>query len=143
MEGILNSASLNHARMLVVYLLDNSLSKQTALKGSKNHFLHLFGDISLLLETAIHPHFRMPPVLPLKRTVAETVKSTLISKKESLMEAYSQNGESNNDDDNEQDFFKVQLLFKKISKPIKRFQFCAKNIALSDVLSRSPTLLQI
>ena len=119
MEGILNSASLNHARMLVVYLLDNSLSEKRAPKGFKDRFLHLFEDMSLLLAMAIHPYFKMPVVLRLNRTLAETVKSTLISEMKSLMEANSQSNESNNENDNEQDFFKVQLIFKRMSNSIK------------------------
>ena len=119
LEGILNSASLNHARMLVVYLLDNPLSEKRAPKGFKDRFLHLFEDICLLLATAIHPHFKMPVILRLNRTLAETVKSTLISEMKSLMEANSQSSESNNEDDNEQDFFKVQLLLKSMSNPMK------------------------
>ena len=131
----MNSAGLNHARMLVLYLLDNPLSEQRAPKGFKDRFSHLFGDISLLLATAIHPHFRMPVVLRLNRTLAETVKSTLISEMKSLMKANSQSSESNNDDYNEQDFFKMQLVFKRISNPVKRFQFYIENIVLSDLLS--------
>ena len=46
LEGVLNSASLNHARMLVVYLLDNPLSEQRASKDFKNRFSHLLEDIS-------------------------------------------------------------------------------------------------
>ena len=75
---------------------------------------------------AIHPHFRMPVVLLLNRTLAETVKPTLISEMKSLMEANLQSSESNNDDDNKQDFFKVQLIFKRMSNPEKRFQFTLK-----------------
>ena len=123
MERILNSAGLTHARMLVLYLLDNPLSEQRAPKDFKDRFSHLFGDISLLLASAIHPHFRMPVVLCLNRTLAQTVKSILISKMKSLMEANSQSSESKNDDDNKQDFFKVQLEFQRMSNPIKRFQF--------------------
>ena len=93
--------------------------KKRAPKGFKDCFSHLFEDISLLLVTAIHPHFKMPVVLRLNRTLAETVKSTLISEMKSLMEANSQSSESNNEDDNEQDFFKVQLLFKRMSNPMK------------------------
>ena len=90
----------------------------------------------MLLATAIHPHFRMPVVLRLKKTLAETVKSTLISEMKSVMEAFSQSSESNNDDYNKQDFFKVQLVFKRMSNPVKRCYFYIKNIALSDLSSR-------
>ena len=111
MEGFLNSATLNHARTLVVYLLDNPLSQQRAPKGFKARFAHLFGDLSLLLATAVHPQFRMPVVLRISSTLAETVQSTLISDMKSMIEADVQSSESNNDDDDERDFFKVQLLF--------------------------------
>ena len=134
-EGILNLAGLNHARMLVLYLLDNPLSEQRAPQVFKDRFLHLLGDISLFLATAIHPHFRMPAVLYLNRTLAGTMKSTLISEMKSLMEANSQSSESNNDDDNKQDFFEVQLVFRRMNNPVKQFQFHIKNIALSDFLS--------
>ena len=105
--------------MLVVYLLDNPLSEKRAPKGFKDRLLHLFEDISLLLAKAIHPHFKMPVVLRLNRTLAETVKLTLISEMKSLMEANSQSSECNNEDENEQDFFKVQLIFKRMSNPMK------------------------
>ena len=121
--------------MLVLYLLDNPLSGQRASKGFKDRFSHLFGDISLFLATAIHPHFRMPVVLRLNRTLAETVKLTLISEVKSLMEANSQSSESNNDDENKHNFFKVLLVFKRMSNPVERFQFYIKNIALSNFLS--------
>ena len=85
LEAILNSAGLNHTRMLVLYLLDNPLSEQRAPKGFEDRFSYLFGDISSLLATAIHPHFRMPVVLRLNRALAETVNSTLISEMKSLM----------------------------------------------------------
>ena len=74
MEGILNLASLNHARMLVVYLLDNPLSEHRSPKGFKDRFSHLFGNVYLLLATATHPHFRMPAVLRLNATLAGTVE---------------------------------------------------------------------
>ena len=112
LEGILNSAGLNHARMLVLYLLDNSPSEQRALKSFKDRFLNLFKDISLLLAMAIHSHFRMPVALRLNKTLAKTVKWTLIPEMNSLKEPNSQSGESNNDDHYERDFFKVQLVFK-------------------------------
>ena len=99
--------------------------------------MHLFGHISLLLTTAIHPQFRMLVVLLLNKTHAETVKSTLISEVKSLIGANSQSNESNNEVDNEQDFSKVQLVFRRMSNPVKRFQFYTKNIALSDLLSRT------
>ena len=135
LEGILNSASLSHPCMLVVYLLDNPLSEQRTSKGFNDRFSYLLRGMSLLLATAIHPHFRMPVVLRLNRTLAETVKSTLISEMKSLVVANSQSSESNNGDDSKQDFFKVQLVFKRMSNPVKRFQFCIKNIALSDLFS--------
>ena len=116
MEAILNSAGLSYTRMLVLYLLDNPLSEQRAPKGFKDRFSHLFGDISSLLATAIHPHFRMPVVLRLIRTLAETVNSTPIFEMKSLMQA---NSQSNNDDDNEQKFFKVQLVFTRMSNSVK------------------------
>ena len=121
MEGILNLPGLNHARMLVLYLLDNPLSETRAPKGFKDRFLHLFGDIFLLLATAMHLHFRMPVVLHLNRTLTETAKSTLIFEIKSLMEANLQSSESNNDDDNKQDYFKMHLVFKKTSNPVKLF----------------------
>ena len=76
-------------------------------------------------------------VLHLNRTFAGTVKSTLISETKSLMEANSQNSESNFENDNEQNFFRVQLVLKKISHPVMRIQFYIKNIALFDLLSRN------
>ena len=76
-------------------------------------------------------------VLRLNRTLAVTVKSTLISEMKSLMVANLQSSESNNDNDNEQDFFKEQLVFKEKSYPVKRFQFYIKNIAFTDLLSRN------
>ena len=121
LEGILNSAGLNHARMLVLYLLDNSPSEQRALKSFKDRFLNLFEDISLLLAMAIHSHFRMPVVLRLNKTLAKTVKWTLIPEMNSLKEPNSQSSESNNDDHYERDFFKVQLVFKRMSNPVRRF----------------------
>ena len=45
------------------------------------------------------------------------------------MEANSQSSESNNEDGN---FFKVQLVSKRMRSPVKWFQFCIKNIALFD-----------
>ena len=51
----------------------------------------------------------------------------------SWMGANSQSSESNNEGDNEQDFFKMQLVFKKMSNPVKQFQFYIKNIVLSDL----------
>ena len=65
------------------------------------------------------------------------MKPTLISEMKSLMKANSQSSENNNDDYNEQDFFKMQLVFKRMSNPVKRFQFYIKNIVLSDLLTRS------
>ena len=99
--------------MLVLYLLDNPLSEQRAPKDFKDRFSHLFGNISLFLAAAIHPHFKMPVILRLNTTLAVTVKPTLISEMKSLREANSQISESNNDDDNKQDFFKMQLVFCK------------------------------
>ena len=134
---IFNLCTLCEKKNVNAYnLLNHSLSEQRAPKGFKDRLLRLFGDISLLLATAIHPQFRTPVVLRLKKTLAETVKSTLISEMKSLMEAYSQSSESNNDNHNEQDFVKVQLVFKRMSNPVKRFHFYIKNIALSDLLSR-------
>ena len=93
--------------------------KKRAPKGFKGHFSHLLEDISLLFATAIHLHFRMPVVLRLNKTFAETVMSARICEMKSLMEANSEICESNNENDNEQDFFKVQLIFKRMSNPVK------------------------
>ena len=60
---------------------------------------------------------------------------TLISEMKSLMEATAQNSESTNHDNSKKVCFKMQLVFKKMSNPAKQFQFCIKNIALSDLLS--------
>ena len=51
----------------------------------------------------------MPVVLRLNRNLAETVRATLISQMKSLVDVNSQNCETRNEDDSEQDFFKVQF----------------------------------
>ena len=123
---MLNSASLNHARMLVVYLLDNPLSEHRSPKDFKDCFSHVFGDVSLLLAAATHPHFRMPAVLRLSTTLTGTVKATLISEMKSLIGANLQSSDSNNEEDNEQDFFKVKFIFKRMRIWLSSFKFILK-----------------
>ena len=113
LEGILNSGGLNHACMPVLYLLDNRLSEQKAPKDFKERFSHLFGDVSLLLATALHSHFRMPVVLHLNRTLLATVKSSLIPEMKSLMETNSQSSESSNHDHSEEDFSKCSWYLRE------------------------------
>ena len=106
LEALQDRTDFKYAQSLAFYLLDHPSNEKKRPKGFKGRFGHFFGDVKLLMASAVHPHFKLGVVTRLNSKLLPEVRSRLLEEIfKNIPEQHVVAEVAENEDD--EDFFKV------------------------------------